>query len=232
MIADTARYGTETKYATGKLQNIALNGTFSGYASLFGLRDLSGDVVMPGAFRKSLGRRSASGVRMLFQHDPNEPIGVWEEIREDHKGLFVKGRLMLDVARAAEIYALMREGALNGLSIGYKTIRGESGKSAAGRKLHQVDLWEISVATFPMLQEARIESVKGDHLRGGRPTTREFERWLTRDAGLSRREARTVIQPGFKSLGGSDDAPSIEIASQNEARLATKLRRFAHQMHP
>jgi hypothetical protein len=130
-------------------------GVFSGYASLFGETDLGGDVVAPGAFRASLRQRGAQGVRMLFQHDPAQPIGTWLEIAEDAKGLRVVGKLNLDVARARELAALIRDGALDGLSIGYRTIRSARAPGGA-RKLLALDLWEISLVTFPMLLGARV----------------------------------------------------------------------------
>jgi HK97 family phage prohead protease len=97
---------------------------------------------------------------MLFQHDPNQPIGVWLDVREDAHGLYVKGRLTLDVARAREVLALMRAGALDGLSIGYRTVRGRTDAGTGVRRLMEVDLWEISVVTFPMLPDARVSAVK------------------------------------------------------------------------
>ena len=151
---------TETKFARADLA-VEADGTFSGYASLFGKADLGRDMVMPGAFQASLDRRGAGGVKMLFQHDPNEPIGVWLEVREDARGLFVKGRLTTDVARAREVLSLMRAGALDGLSIGYRTVRGRTDSKSGVRRLYEVDLWEISVVTFPMLPEARVRAVKG-----------------------------------------------------------------------
>jgi hypothetical protein len=130
-------------------------GVFTGYASLFGETDMGGDVVAPGAFRASLKKRGAHGVRMLFQHDPAQPIGTWLDIAEDGKGLRVVGKLNLDVARARELAALIRDGALDGLSIGYKTIRSARAPGGA-RKLLALDLWEISLVTFPMLPGARV----------------------------------------------------------------------------
>ena len=150
---------TETKLARSDL-SLDSDGVFTGYASLFGAPDLGRDVVMPGAFRASLARRGAGGIKMLFQHDPNEPIGTWLEVREDGRGLFVKGRLTTGVARAREVLALMRAGALDGLSIGYRTVRGRSDGKSGLRQLIEVDLWEISVVTFPMLPQARVSAVK------------------------------------------------------------------------
>lgn len=135
----------------------------SGYASLFGLRDKGGDTVLPGAYSASLARLSAKGARvaMLWQHDPAQPIGLWDEVREDARGLYVKGRLLPDVARAREAAALLAAGALDGLSIGYRTLRAE--KQAGGRALVELDLWEVSLVTFPMQPEARLDA-KADTL--------------------------------------------------------------------
>jgi HK97 family phage prohead protease len=102
---------------------------------------------------------------MLFQHDPATPIGVWREVREDRRGLFVSGRLMPEVARAREVLALMRAGAIDGLSIGFRTVRGRTDAKTGVRSLIEVDLWEVSVVTFPMLPAARISAVKSS--RGG-----------------------------------------------------------------
>ncbi len=135
-------------------------GAFEGYASLFGVADLAKDVVVAGAFAASLARRGARGVRMLWQHDPAEPIGAWLSLEEDARGLKVRGRLNLAVARAREIHALMGQGALDGLSIGYRVERARRDRTGL-RRLEQVDLWEISVVTFPMQPAARIEAVKG-----------------------------------------------------------------------
>ncbi len=138
------------------------NGIFDGYASLFGIEDQGRDIVMPGAFRYSLARRAASGVRMLFQHDPAEPIGAWEIIREEARGLYVRGRLIGGVRRAREILALMREGALDGLSIGFRTRKAVRDPRTGQRRLYEIDLWEISIVTFPMLPGARVSAVKSD----------------------------------------------------------------------
>ncbi|WP_312798711.1 HK97 family phage prohead protease, partial [Tianweitania sp.] len=113
-------------------------------------------IVERGAFAKSLRTRGASGVRMLFQHDPAQPIGVWTELREDERGLFVRGRLQTDVARGREILALMKAGALDGLSIGFRAEKARKEAASGFRRILEADLWEISVVTFPMLPGARI----------------------------------------------------------------------------
>jgi len=119
---------------------------------------------MPGAFAKSIRARGAAGIRMLFQHDPAVPIGVWREVREDARGLFVRGRLTTEVARAREVLALMRAGAVDGLSIGFRTVKGRTDGKTGARRLLELDLWEISVVTFPMLPAARVSAVKGAEL--------------------------------------------------------------------
>lgn len=217
---------TETKFARADLSTVDADGTFTGYASLFGRTDLGRDRVLPGAFAASLARRGAAGVKMLFQHDPNQPIGVWLELREDAAGLFVKGRLTTEVARAREVLSLMRARALDGLSIGYRTVRGRTDDKSGIRSLIEVDLFEISVVTFPMLPEARVAAVKGGRFAGRLPTTREFERYLVQDAGLSRSAARTIVTAGFKALSDGRDAVGLR-----DLRLAEKLRRAATLFH-
>ncbi len=143
--------------------NIAADGTFEGYASLFNREDLGHDVVLPGAFRETLARRGAAGVKMLFQHNPAEPIGVWDTLVEDARGLFVRGRLMPDVARSREVLSLMRAGAIDGLSIGFQAVKARRDRARGVRNIEKIDLWEISVVTFPMLPEARVFAVSPKH---------------------------------------------------------------------
>jgi uncharacterized protein len=134
-----------------------------GYASVFGLKDQGGDVVMPGAYGASLRRLSAKGakVKMLWQHDPGQPIGVWDEVREDALGLFVKGRILTEVEKGREAAALLAAGAIDGLSIGYRTLKAErDGKGQ--RLLSELELWEVSLVTFPMLSEARVQAKSSD----------------------------------------------------------------------
>lgn len=150
----------EKKFAGIGLDKVEADGSFSGYASLFGKVDLGRDMVEPGAFAATLAKRGAAGIRMLFQHDANEPIGTWDEIREDRRGLFVRGRLAKDTGRGREVLALLRAGALDGLSIGFKTVRAKTDPATGVRRILEADLWEISVVTFPMLPGARIEAVK------------------------------------------------------------------------
>jgi hypothetical protein len=191
---------TELKFTALNLKRVEPDGTFAGYASLFNREDLGGDLILPGAFRDSLASRGPAGIKMLFQHNPNEPIGVWLELAEDARGLWAKGRLMPEVARAREVLSLMRAGALDGLSIGFRTILGRRDAKTGIRRLLKVDLWEISIVTFPLLPEARVAHVKSGPFAHGAPTEREFERWLTQEAGFSRSQARAVLRHGYKGL--------------------------------
>ena len=139
---------------------LSQDGIIEGYASLFGEIDQARDMVMPGAFTQTLKQRGLRKIPMLFQHDPSEPVGIWLDLREDFRGLWARGKLIPDVARGRELLALLRSGAIDGLSIGYRTVRGRIDPTTRIRKLHQVDLWEISIVTFPLLAGARIDAVK------------------------------------------------------------------------
>jgi len=136
------------------------DGTVEGYASLFGAVDEARDMVVRGAFADTLARRGVRRVPMLFQHDPAEPIGIWLELREDAHGLYARGRLIPEVARARELFSLVKSGAVDGLSIGFKTVRGQIDPRTRIRRLLAVDLWEISIVTFPLLAGARVRAVK------------------------------------------------------------------------
>lgn len=150
----------ETKSVACDFKSVEADGTFEGYASRFGAVDLGRDLVLPGAFRDSLLQRGTRSIKLLFQHDPAEPIGVWLELREDAEGLFVRGRVLPEVERGREVLALMRAGALDGLSIGFRTVEGRTDSKTGVRRLSKINLWEISIVTFPMQPEARISAVK------------------------------------------------------------------------
>ncbi len=132
------------------------DGRIEGYACVFDKVDLGRDLIERGAFARSLAARGAAGVRLLYQHDPAEPIGVWTDLIEDGRGLYVRGRLSLEVQRAREVMSLVREGALDGLSIGFKAVSARTDPRTRVRRLARIDLWEVSVVTFPMQPDARI----------------------------------------------------------------------------
>jgi len=189
------------------------DGVFEGYASVFGIVDQGMDVVERGAFRKSLGSRK---VKMLWQHDTSMPIGVWDEIYEDERGLFVRGRLLKEVEKGREAMALLKAGAIDSMSIGYRTMEAVSEGDGRVRKLTEVDLFEISLVTFPMLPDAKVTNVKSIS------TERDFERFL-RDAGYSRKDAVAITLHGFKALLKQRDAGEDEAVTEGLEPLLEKL---------
>ena len=172
-------------------------GMFEGYASVFGNKDLGNDVVISGAFRKSLRAKGARKIKMLFQHDTKEPIGVYTQIKEDGNGLYVKGQLAMNTQKGKEVYELMKMGAIDGLSVGYRVdAKGyhydERGKR---RMLKEVDLMEISAVTFPMNPKARISAVKAEDR-----SVRDWEAFLRDEGGLSRSESKVAASAVCKAL--------------------------------
>jgi HK97 family phage prohead protease len=156
--------GLEHKFARfGEALEVQDGCVISGYASLFGAVDQGNDVVEPGAYKASLAALSAKGtkVKMLWQHDPAQPIGIWDEVREDAQGLWVKGRLLESVAKGREAAALIEAGAIDGLSIGYRTKKATK-NSKGQRLLSELELWEVSLVTFPMLPSARVAAKSDD----------------------------------------------------------------------
>jgi HK97 family phage prohead protease len=181
------------------------DGVFEGYASVFGVVDQGMDVVERGAFTKSLG--SGRNVKMLWQHDSAQPIGVPDVLQEDERGLFIRGRLLKGVRQAEEAMVLTRAGAIDSLSIGYRVVEATEEGGGRIRKLTQVDLFEISFVTFPMLPDAKV-SLKSI------TTIREFEGAL-RDAGFSKTEAKAISAEGFKGL--SDHRDDVDDEPENDA---------------
>lgn len=148
--------GLEVKFLAFEPDAALTEGRLAGYASRFGEADQGGDVVAPGAFAASLARRDRR-VKLLWQHDPARPIGVWERLVEDGRGLWVEGRLLTEIRGGAEAAALLEAGAVDGLSIGYRAARAEI-LPGGGRRLLEIDLWEVSLVTFPMLASARASA--------------------------------------------------------------------------
>lgn len=173
-------------------------GRVSGYASRFGERDKGGDIVMPGAYTDTLatGRK----IRMLWHHDQTQPIGVWDEAKEDETGLWVSGRILDTVEKGREAIALINAGAMDGMSIGYRTVKSDRGADGS-RRLKQLDLWEVSLVTFPMLESAKIDAIKAADM-----SRREMEALLTQDAGLSRSVARALMDGGMGAVKAMQDA--------------------------
>jgi uncharacterized protein len=198
----------ERKHISLEVKEVSEDGTIEGYGSVFGVKDAYGDIVEPGAFSASMatGRK----VKMLWQHRADEPVGVWDEMREDGKGLYMKGRLAMSVPRAKAIYDLLKMGALDGLSIGYRTMDKED--KAGSRHLKSVELHEVSFVTFPANEAATVTGVKSI-------TAREVERDL-REAGYSRSQAKAIALKGVSGLREADEEARTDA-------LAAALRAFS-----
>lgn len=195
------------------------DGTFIGYGSIFNNTDLGNDVVEKGAFTKSLGKSGPRGVKMLFQHKTDMPIGVFESIEEDSRGLKVKGRLALKTQAGREAYELLKMGAIDGLSIGFR-VKPEGQKydaKAKKRYIKEVELMEISLVTFPMNPRARVRSVKGDEL-----SIREWENGLRDVFHLSRSEAKAAAR-AVHDIFSQCDAELKSVTVSAVASLTEKL---------
>lgn len=189
-------------------------GTFEGYGAVFGNKDSYGDVIVRGAFQNFLNSSNATNVKLLWQHRSDQPIGVYDEIHEDENGLFVRGRLLInDVEQAREAYALLKAGALSGLSIGYTVNNGGWRIGDDGLTyLSDINLWEISIVTFPANPLANVDSVKAADI----DNIRDFEK-LLRDVGFSQQKAKAIAANGFKAVSGQRDDDSLNTQKLLEA---------------
>lgn len=194
------------------------DGLFEGYASVFDVVDQGMDVVAKGAFTKSLG--SGRKVKMLWQHDSGKVIGVWDEMREDERGLYVKGRLLKDVALGREAMALMRAGAIDSMSIGYRTVEAVPEAGGRVRKLTELELFEVSVVTFPMNESARVTDVKSIDWRN----PRDVEQSLRDVWGISQSEAKAFIADGLRGLQAKRDVLAVQDDSEVNGDFMKQIR--------
>lgn len=185
-----------------QIKAVSEDGLFSGYGSVFGVVDSYKEVVASGAFKESLDGRMPS---LLWQHRSGEPIGVYTEVKEDSIGLHVSGKLALKTSRGAEAYELLKMGAISGLSIGFVTREDSYDRVTGIRTLKKVDLWEVSLVTFPANDAARVATVKSIE------TIKSFadaEAFLREAGGLSKREAVAVLAR-IKSLQGRSESDEL-----------------------
>ena len=209
----------EHKSLEFEVKEVSEDGHFEGYASTFGNVDSDMDIIERGPFSDSLAKYKSKAKlpKLLWQHNPQEVIGVYEEMREDDRGLYVKGRLLKDVSKGREAYALLSAGAMDGMSIGFQTIEAIfEGASNSIRKILKVDLWEVSLVTWGANPEALVTDVKGVK------TERDFERFL-RDSGYSRKEATAIALHGFKAIDGQRDADATEAETDSLKAILTSL---------
>lgn len=217
----------KTKDFALHVKDVSEEGTFEGYGSIFGNLDSYGEKVVAGAFGESLARHKREGTKplMLWQHNPDEPIGVWEDLAEDGKGLRGVGKLLKGVRRADEAHVMLKAGAIQGLSIGYHEVEVEP--DGNNRLLKKLDLMEISIVSFPANRRARVESVKSERmeefarrLRDGDPMPiKEFEDIL-REAGVPKSMAVQIASVGYAKA----------IRSESEGEKAKQAARFLQML--
>lgn len=183
------------------VKEVSDGGEFSGYASVYDVIDAYREVVAPGAFANSLRKWSGKGrlPPVLWQHRAGEPVGPFTLMREDDKGLYVEGKLLVDeVQRAREARALMKSKAVSGMSIGFNVVVEEYNSKDKLLTLKEIDLWEVSIVTFPANEAAQVEMVK-NHFASGIPNVRDFEDFL-REAGFSKSHAAAIATHGLGRL--------------------------------
>lgn len=215
--------GHETRSFVFQVKATGDDGTVEGYGSVFGVKDSYDDVIANGAFSKSLSEHKSAGTMpaMLWQHDSSEPIGIWTEMVEDSKGLKIKGKLALDTVRGKEAHALLKLGALNGLSIGFVSKQWAYDKETDIRTLLEVDLWEVSLVTFPANGKSRITNVKAADVAGVK-TIRQAEKAL-RDAGFSDDAAKAFVAEVKRIALDERDAHGAADAMKAANRLLSSI---------
>jgi uncharacterized protein len=203
------------------LKALGEDGVIAGYGAVFGNRDSYGDVIQPGAFKRSLAdhRRNKSRPKMFWQHDPSQPIGSWTEITEDDKGLLVTGQLNMDVQRGREAFALLKAGDIDGLSIGYRVVKASEDETQGVMLLKELTLVEVSVVSQPANPLALVSAVKAAELEdlrarlaaGDRLQQREMEELMKEFFGFSNSEAERAAgaclagEQGVPAGSGLDD---------------------------
>ena len=205
-----------------EIKAVNADGTVEGYGSVFGVRDNYDDVIAKGAFIQSLKDHKAAGTMpaMLWQHDADKPIGIWTEMVEDEKGLRIKGQLAMETVKGKEAHALLKMGAINGLSIGFMSKQWAYDRETEVRTLTEIDLWEVSLVTFPANEKARVTNVKSaDEMA----TPKDAEKAL-RDAGFSKADATALVSRVMR-MGEerSDSADSTAKALKSAQRLIASL---------
>lgn len=228
MTVDRSRFDMEVKFASDK------TGVFSGYGAIFGNVDSYGDVIEKGAFKATLREWEDKGKLppMLLQHgggmfggtaDDLLPIGKWISMEENSKGLKVEGELFaLNTERGQYIYEGLKAGSLDGMSIGYKTIKFRNGAKAGEprRYLEQLKLMELSIVTFPANDKALVGAVKSGDIK----TIRQFEDFLRDVGGFSHSAAKAIAAGGFKASEPRDE-DGADLAAMLRRNIATLTQR-------
>jgi uncharacterized protein len=216
-VKEAARH--ETRSFAFEVKASGNDGEIEGYASVFGLKDSYSDVVSPGAFTKSLDEHRAAATlpAMLWQHEDDEPIGVWTEMVEDARGLRVKGKIVLEADKGRSAFALLKAGALRGLSIGFMSKEWSFDEDTGIRTLTAVDLWEVSLVTFPAQKEAVIDSIKAAVDEIGAPKDAEK---ILREAGFSKADATSLVS---RMMRMGEERREAANATSQATRAAERL---------
>lgn len=214
--------GREVRSFALQIKAAGDDGTVEGYGSVFGVRDNYDDVIAKGAFIQSLKDHKAAGTMpaMLWQHDADKPIGVWTEMVEDEKGLRIKGQLAMETVKGKEAHALLKMGALNGLSIGFMSKEWAYDRDTEVRTLTAIDLWEVSLVTFPANEKARVTNVKSaDELQAPKDAEK-----VLRDAGFGKSDATAFVSRVMRMGEVRRDSVDSTVAAMKSAdRLLRSL---------
>ena len=210
----------QTREFCFKAETVEESGVFTGYGSVFDVLDSYKEIVVRGAFAETMAAHKAKGTMpaMLWQHRSGEPMGVYLEMDEDAVGLRVRGQIAMKTQRGAEAYELLKMGAISGLSIGFVPREEAYDKVTGITTLKKVDLWELSLVTFPANDAARVQGVKAVD---GIITLRDAEDYL-REAGISKGQALAFLSK-IKSIARSESAADDEMVRIREALLKSPL---------
>lgn len=195
-----------------KIKSVSETGEFSGYGSVFGVKDSHHDIVIKGAFSKSLKAWSEKGKlpALLWQHKPSEPIGVYTKMIEDENGLYFEGRLLIDDDPLAKrAYAHMKAGSLTGFSIGYKLNDYEWDKDKSAFILKEIDLKEVSLVTFPSNEDAQLTDIKTTLSKGGLPNHKHIEAHL-KGAGFNDEQLHIFMKHGYDAVGDMSNSEILK----------------------
>lgn len=203
-----------------ELKALGDQGEFEGYALTYGNVDQGGDICLKGCATNSLRKRPPNKVKMLLGHDSSIIIGKWTDFIDDDKGLLGKGRLFLNIQKGCETYELLKEDAIDGLSIGYRTIKDAWDAERNARLLEEIDVREVSVVPFPMNEQAIVTNVKAAQ---DIKTKRQFEEFL-RDHGFSAGAAKGIASKGFREDAGGISQDVIDAIQRNFTGLAQKIK--------
>lgn len=190
-----------------EIRSVGDNGSFTGYATVFGAVDFYGDIIMPGAMTKTLAKKRNGKIPALWQHDQDHPIGIYPTLTVDGKGLYVEGQLTQGVQKADECHLLMKSGAISGLSMGFITEDADYNMTTGQRSILQLDLWEISPVTFPAMDSARVTDVKSLKKLS---KLSDIEQYLRDEGGFSAKEAKSIVSR-IKAIDSQRDVDSVEI---------------------